>query len=57
MAGEYPADLTPEEASKAIVDAATKADSSKNGTFYMLEVPGKEKIEGLHQYDGGVCPW
>lgn len=57
MGGGDFADLTLEQGAKGVVEAIIKADSRKNGTFFMIEVAGWENSAGIHQYDGKVCPW
>lgn len=51
MAGDFPADLTPEEGAKGVIYSIVDADSSKKGTLSIIKVAGKENLEDLHKYD------
>lgn len=57
MGGGDFADLTLEQGAKGAIEAIVKADSTNNGTFYMIEVAGWENATGTHQYDGKIMPW
>lgn len=57
MAGDFTADLSPEEGASGVYNAIAKADSTRNGKLYIIEVPGKENLGGLHKYDGQERPW
>lgn len=55
--GSDKADLDVEIGVKAVADLVNKADTSYNGKFYNIHVPGWEHNEGVNQYDGAEIPW
>lgn len=55
--GSDKADLDVAIGVKAVSDLVKKADTSYNGKFYNIHVPGWEHNEGINQYDGLEIPW
>ncbi|KAM0263894.1 hypothetical protein ACHAQJ_000929 [Trichoderma viride] len=55
--GSENADLDLKTAVKGIFDLIDKADTSYNGKFYNIHVPGWEHNEGVNQYEGAEIPW
>ncbi|RFU80193.1 short-chain dehydrogenase reductase sdr [Trichoderma arundinaceum] len=55
--GSEEADLEVETGVKAVLNLMNKADTSYNGKFYNIHVPGWEHKEGPNQYDGAEIAW
>lgn len=55
--GSQHADLDVATGVGALKDLILAADSTYNGKFYNIYVPGWENAEGPNQYDGAEIPW
>lgn len=55
--GSDKADLDVATGAKAVTDLVNKAETSYNGKFYNILVPGWEHNEGVNQYGGQEILW